>query len=383
MAKIILIGNALPPIIYQQWLDAGEIINPGHQLFLTRLIEGLANHQSIQVLMLPPMKKTSSKRWRPENIYRLGQTVYIQFPYMNQPWLRPLTLSFQVHRYLKNTILKSGEKIILLIDGNSRLAGTISARYQRDPRVTIIGIFNNSPKKILDIRPRQIHQLHRSHRQHQAYVGITSALLKEVNPLQKPQFELPCIVDVIEGAMQHLRPYFFFSGALDERYGVENMIHAYLQLKPKNIDLLIAGFGPFSKRIEQLSQQHRQLKFLGLLHPTLTRKYQAGAYLNLNPRPLDASLDQVDIPTKVLDYISSGAPTLTTRHPWIEAQFGESIHYIDDASIDGIQLAIKRFLLSDYGLAQTKAIKAKNVALKSFGKEKIGYDLVTWINDLK
>jgi hypothetical protein len=84
-----------------------------------------------------------------------------------------------------------------------------------------------------------------------------------------------------------------------------------------------------------------------------------------------------------LDYISSGAPTLTTRHPWIEAQFGESIHYIDDASIDGIQLAIKRFLLSDYGLAQTKAIKAKNVALKSFGKEKIGYDLVTWINDLK
>ncbi len=93
-----------------------------------------------------------------------------------------------------------------------------------------------------------------------------------------------------------------------ERYGVETLIHAYLQLKPKNIDLLIAGFGPVSQRIEQLSQQHRQIKFLGLLNPTLTRKYQAGAYVNINPRPLDASLDSVAIPSKVLDYISSGAP---------------------------------------------------------------------------
>jgi hypothetical protein len=44
---------------------------------------------------------------------------------------------------------------------------------------------------------------------------------------------------------------------------------------------------------------------------------------------------------------------------------------------------MKRFLLADYGLAQTNAIKAKNLALQSFGKEKIGHDLVTWINALK
>jgi hypothetical protein len=146
---------------------------------------------------------------------------------------------------------------------------------------------------------------------------------------------------------------------------------------------LIAGFGPVSQRIEQLSQQHRQIKFLGLLNPTLTRKYQAGAYVNVNPRPLDESLDNVAIPSKVLDYISSGAPTLTTRHPFIEAQFNDYIHYIEDSSVDGIRIAMKRFLSADYGLAQTNAIKAKNLALQSFGKEKIGHDLVTWINALK
>lgn len=383
MAKIILIGSVLPPIIFQHWLDAGEIINPSHQLFFTRLIEGIANQQTIQVLCLPPVKKTTSKRWMPENIYRLGQIMYIQFSHFNTRWLRPISLSFQIHRYLRRTVLKSSEDIVLLIDGNSRLAGSISKRYQHHPRVKTIGIFTDSPKQLSNIRPSQIRSWYRLHKNHQAYIGITSTLLKEFNPFKKPQLEVPCIVDAIEGAKQHDRPYIFFSGALYERYGVESMIHAYLQLKPKSMDLLIAGFGPVSQRIEQLSQQHRQIKFLGLLNPTLTRKYQAGAYVNVNPRPLDATLDQVAIPSKVLDYVSSGAPTLTSRHPWIEGQFGENIYYIDDTSVDGIRVALKRFLLADYALAQTKAIRAKNLVLSTFGKEKVGYDLLAWINDLK
>jgi glycosyltransferase involved in cell wall biosynthesis len=383
MAKIILIGTVLPPFTFQQWLDVGEVMNPSHQMFFTRVIEGIANQQSIQVLCLPPVKKTSSKRLISENIYRFKQIMYIQFPFFNHRWLRPISLSFYIHRYLKKTILKSAEDVVLLIDGNSRLSGSIAKRYQHHRRVKTIGIFTDSPKQISNLRPHQVKSWYRLHQHHHAYIGITSALLKEFNLNKKPQFELPCVVDAIEGAKQHDRPYIFFSGALYERYGVESMIHAYLQLKPRNMDLLIAGFGPVAQRIEQLSQQHRQIKFLGLLHPTLTRKYQAGAYVNLNPRPLDVDLDQVAIPSKVLDYISSGAPTLTTRHPWIETQFGDRIDYIDDTSVDGIRIALKRFLLADYGLAQTKAIKAKNFVLATFGKEKIGHDLFAWINDLK
>lgn len=383
MAKIIFIGSVLPPMIFQQWLDAGEIINPSHQLFLTRFIEGIAHHQSIQVLGLPPVKKTTSKRFIPENINRIGQIMYIQFPFINHRWLRPLSLAFQIHRYLKKTIRISNEKIVLLIDGNSRLAGSISRRYQDNPQVNTIGIFTDSPKQISRIRPQQIRSWYRLHRYHHAYVGITETLLTEFNGTKKPQWVLPCLVDTVEGAKQHDRPYFFFSGALDERYGVETMIHAYLELNPKNIDMLIAGFGPLSQRIEQLSQQHRQLKFLGLLNPALTRKYQAGAYANINPRPLDPNLDPVAIPSKVLDYISSGAPTLSTRHPFIEAQFAEQIHYIEDSSIDGIRIAMKQFITSDYELTQTKATKAKKLAIQTFGKEKLGYDFLSWINDLK
>ena len=383
MAKIILIGNVMAPVIFQQWLDAGEVMDPSHQLFLTRLMDGMAYHQSMQVISLPPIKKTTSKRFMPESIYRLGQIVYIQFPFLNHRWLRSLSLSFQIHRYLKKSILNSSPDVILLIDGSSRLARSISTRYQHHPRVRTIGIFIESPTQTSELQPRQVLRWPSLHQHHHAYIGTTPTLLKDYNRLQKSQFEVPCLVDDIEGAKQHDRPYFFFSGALDERYGVESMLYAFLQLKLKNFDLLMAGSGPFSNRIEQLSQQHRNIKYLGLLSPTLTRKYQVGAYVNLNPRPLDVTLDQVSIPSKVMDYISSGSPTLTTRHPWIQAQFGDSVHYIDDASVDGIQVAIKQFLKADYSLAQTKAIKAKKMALQSFGKEKIGYDLVTWINDLK
>jgi hypothetical protein len=173
MAKIILIGSVLPPIIFQQWLDAGEVMNPSHQLFLTRMIEGISNQQAIQVFSLPPVKKTSPKRLLQESIFRLGQSMYIQFPFLNNRFLRPLSLSFQIHRYLKKTLRHSSEHILLLIDGNSRLAGSISRRYQHHPRIQTIGIFTDSPKQISDIRPRQIRSWYRLHRQHHAYIGIT------------------------------------------------------------------------------------------------------------------------------------------------------------------------------------------------------------------
>ena len=316
MAKIILIGNVMAPVIFQQWLDVGEVLDPSHQLFLTRLVDGMVNHQSIQVLSLPPVKKTSPKRFMPESIYRLGQLVYIQFPFLNHRWLRSLSLSFQIHRYLKKSILSSSPDVILLIDGSSQLARSISTRYQHHPRVRTIGVFIDSPKQISELQPRQVLRWPSLHRHHQAYIGTTSTLLKEYNPMQKPQFEVPCLVDDIEGAKQHDRPYFFFSGSLDERYGVESMLYAFLQLKLKNFDLLMAGSGPFSNRIEQLSQQHRNIKYVGLLNPTLTRKYQAGAYVNLNPRPLDVTFDQVSIPSKGMGYICRGSPTFTRRHPW-------------------------------------------------------------------
>lgn len=383
MNKYVLLSSVLPPFIFQQRIDAGEVINPSHQLYFSRLILSLSKLTPIQIICLPPIRKMKKILWNQELIHRNNQQLYLQFAHPNQRLLKALWLTWSTHRYIQSLLKSNHDSIYLLIDGNSALAGHLAKRYRRHPRVRTIGIFTDSPEQLTGIRQSKAKQWITMHQHHHAYIGITESLLSLFNPKQKPQLVLPGIVEAENGAKKHPRPYIFFSGALYSRYGIDALIKGFLQLKDQKLDLLVSGFGPEASMIEQISQQHRHIKFLGLLTPLQVRKYQAGAYVNINPRPLDKALDDVAIPSKVLDYIASGAPTLTTRHPFFETNFGQELQWIEDASEDGIRVSLQQFLKLDYSLVQSKAIKAKNIAIERFGIDITGQRVWRWINALK
>ncbi len=383
MNKYVLIGSVLPPFVFQQRIDVGEIINPSHQLYFSRFILSLSKSTPIQIISLPPIHKTKKFVWNKELIHRDNQQIYLQFAHPNHRFLRALWLTWSTHRYIQSLLKSNADSIDLFIDGNSSLAGHIAKRYRRVNRVRTIGIFTDSPHQLSGIGKSKAKRWIALHQHHHAYIGITEKLLAMYNPKQKPQLLLPGIVEPETGAKKHPRPYVFFSGALYSRYGIDTLIKGFLQLKDQNLDLLVSGFGPETSMIEHITRQHRQIKFLGLLSPLQARKYQAGAYVNINPRPLDKDLDDVAIPSKVLDYITSGAPTLTTRHPFFETNFGQELQWIENASEDGIRVSLEQFLKLDYSLVQSKAIKAKSIAIEKFGIEVTGQRLWNWINSLK
>ena len=383
MDKYVILGNVLAPNIFQQWIDAGEIINPSHQQYILRLTKALASQHPVQVVSIPPLRKTAQGLKIPQQFLRDEDCWFLQFSFLNQRLLRPLSLGFAIHRYIKQLLKRTDGMIYFMIDGNSPLAYHVAKRYRHHPKIKQIGIFTDDPRQLTGIKlskaTRWIHQ----HQHHDAYLAITEPLAKVFNPANKPTLLVPGLVESLTGAKQHPRPYLFFSGALYPRYGVEAMIKGFLAANLPDFDLLIAGFGPEASMIERLSQAHRQIKYLGLLTPTLVQKYQAGAYANLNPRPLDATLDPVAIPSKVFDYLAAGVPCLTTRHPFFETHFPDQLIWIEEASEDGIRVALQRMIQLDYALLQSKANKAKDYTLAHWGIGPTGQALVAWLNSLK
>lgn len=383
MSQYIFLSSVLPATIFQSRIHAGEIINPSHQLYFLRLIQSLSKHTPTQVICLPPTQKLLNRLWQQESIHRDNQQIFIQFAHPTNKLLKAISLTLSTHRYISRRLKTQTGLIYLFIDGNTKLAGLIARRYRHHSRVRTIGIFTDSPYQLTGIQKRKARQWIRLHRYHSAYIGITEPLLALFNPRHQPQLLIPGMVELSTGAKSHVRPYVFFSGALFSRYGIDQLIKGFIQLQHPDLNLLIAGFGPEAGMIEQLSQQHRHIKFLGLLSPTQVQKYQAGAYVNINPRPLDSTLDAVAIPSKVLDYIASGAPTLTTRHPFFETHFDQTVQWIEDASEDGIRVSLKQFLSLDYSLVQTKALQAKQTAIQLFGLETTGQRLWSWMSSLK
>lgn len=383
MDKYVILGNVLAPNIFQQWIDAGEIINPSHQQYILRLTKALASQHPVQVVSIPPLRKTAQGLKIPQQLLRDEDCWFLQFSFLNQRLLRPLSLGFAIHRYIKQLLKRTDGMIYLLIDGKSPLAYHVAQRYRHHPKIKQIGIFTNDPRQLTGMNLSKAKRWIRQHQDHDAYLAITEPLAKVFNPLNKPTLLIPGIVESLTGAKQHPRPYLFFSGALYPRYGVEAMIKGFLAANLSDFDLLIAGFGTEASMIERLSQAHRQIKYLGLLTPTLVQKYQAGAYANLNPRPLDAALDPVAIPSKVFDYLAAGVPCLSTRHPFFERHFPDQLIWIEEASEDGIRVALQRMIQLDYALLQSKANNAKDYTLAHWGIGPTGQTLVAWLNSLK
>ncbi len=379
MNKVLVIGPILSPITFQQYLNAGESVQLGHQIYFSRLIEAIGLHQPLQVLSIPPQRTTKKDRWIGENIDRQDNVVFVTFSHPNLPFLRTLFYRIQMRRYLKKLLKKSAEKLTILVDLDHPLSRRIIKSFHHHPRVKTIGVFQSAAIPTKKVGTRWIKQVNAF----AGWIGDDENLLQRLDPSLKKRFYLPGIVDIPKGAKKHPKAYFFYSGTLDTHHGIDLLIRGFLDLHLANMDLLIAGTGPEVGLIEQMCKQHRHVKYLGVLHPMVAQKYQAGAYANINPEPPARSGMSETIPSKIMDYLSSGAPTLSTRQPWLEKHVNEQIFWIETASIDGMRVALDRFLNMDYAIAQSKAIKAKQVAVELLNANRVGQDLFTWMSDLK
>ena len=83
MNKYVVLSSVLPSFIFQQRIDAGEIINPSHQLYFSRLILSLSKLTPIQIICLTPIRKMKNIVWNQELIHRDNQQVYLQFAHPN------------------------------------------------------------------------------------------------------------------------------------------------------------------------------------------------------------------------------------------------------------------------------------------------------------
>jgi glycosyltransferase involved in cell wall biosynthesis len=383
MNNVIFLSSVLHALDYQERIRNHEILNPSHQQFMSRLAEAFAIHHEVAVISLPPVKKSTRKKVISQNIYHRHPLSYIQFTYFNLRFLRSLSLYIQTQQYIRHWLRHHVTTLTIVVDSNSRLAARIAKRWRHHPRILTIGVVTDDPRQLSKSTPAYHRAIFRLNRHYHRYIGITKPLIKLFNSKEKPTLIVPGMVEAPLGAARHPRPYFFFSGALFTRYGIESLIEGFLSLKQTNFDLLIAGYGPEASWIEGLMQKHRQLKFLGMLTPQETSKYQAGSYLNINPRPVDGDLDSVSIPSKVLDYIATGVPTLTTEHPFIKSIFLDTCSWISESSPTGIRVALERFLEGDYALYQNQAIQAKTIAMKHFSISQIGQALRDFTKDIK
>lgn len=126
-----------------------------------------------------------------------------------------------------------------------------------------------------------------------------------------------------------------YTGNLGKRYGILELLDAFHQIDNNNYRLWICGNGDGLNDIKEYEKIDYRIKYLGLFSRSEVIKLQKQATLLVNPRHSCDEYTIYSFPSKTMEYMASGTPTLMSHLKSIPNNYDDYLFYFDDESVDG------------------------------------------------
>ncbi|MEX5441375.1 glycosyltransferase [Acinetobacter indicus] len=167
-----------------------------------------------------------------------------------------------------------------------------------------------------------------------------------------------------------------YAGGLHEAYGIKLLVDAIVGLNSNiPIQLLLYGKGDQVDYIKEKSLSDSRIKYMGFCETDELVPALLNSDLLVNPRPSHQEFATLSFPSKLIEYLYTGIPVLTTRIKSIPADYEEHFFYIDDESVTGIQDALLNIIQLPEKIRLQKAHRAAIFIKNNASEEAIGNKL--------
>ncbi|MCQ2741780.1 MAG: glycosyltransferase [Bacilli bacterium] len=333
--KIIYITTALKDEDFNVLIKEGKPINPAGQNFHARLIGCLERSFDMTVISLPPAWSNSLKT--DNGIYHYSPTPknklakYFVFP---------------------NKVISSIEFMdapVVVYDSMNVLVSKIAGKIARSKGLRKVAILTDNPQNITGVSSSYIDSVFEESKDADGFIALSESLVELFGGKDKPHVVFEGLLDdkKVE-PLKREKPYFYFGGALFERYGVKSMISAFMASKA-DYQMVIAGHGALEKEIDSLQKIDTRIVYLGQVSKETNLALENGASLLINPRPYSEELDKHSVPSKMIEYLATGNPILSTAHSVLKEKFEESINWIDGNDVEKEMFSFFKSHLNEEG----------------------------------
>jgi hypothetical protein len=202
------------------------------------------------------------------------------------------------------------------------------------------------------------------------YVLLTKYMNAKVNPSGKPFIIMEGLVNrqmlTIQNTLKDKsnERIVMYAGGLYEKYGILNLIHAFMRLKSVDIKLFLFGEGELVPMMGSIMKSDSRIVYKGVLQNSEVVKLQLKATLLVNPRPSSEEFSKYSFPSKNMEYMVSGTPLATTLLPGLPRDYLDFVYIITDESEDGIHSTLEYLLSKSDEELFIKGAKAKEFVLK-------------------
>lgn len=349
------------------------------QKFHKLLSKGLANEVNNVMVMSPlPNVKMLSKYYKDEENN-------IKYKYISTKLWGPLKYFYVFYKGLLSSIkwaldTKKNERFIIsdvLILTNS-LSAFIASKIFRIKTVAIVTDIPNyminysgekkSPFKLLLLNIYS-NLCNYFMYKYDHYIVLTEQMNEIVNPNKKSYTVIEGLVDInmkeIKNDLyeKHLEKVVMYTGALYEKYGIKNLLEAFMILEIEDARLWIYGQGDMIDEIKEYEKKDSRIKYFGVVANEKIVKEQLKATILVNPRPSTEEFTKYSFPSKNMEYMVSGTPVITTPLPGMPLEYKEFVHIFEDESIIGLSNTLKNVLQMDKEELHEKGLNAKKFVL--------------------
>lgn len=135
-----------------------------------------------------------------------------------------------------------------------------------------------------------------------------------------------------------------YSGNLRVQDGVELLLDAFAELSTNDVELRICGRGPLAAEVERRAQLDKRIRFYGFVSREQYRRLLAEGTIAVNPRLGAYPENSFNFPSKLLEYLGAGCPTLTTLTGDVEPQFGHCTYHLREETKQALTRTLEEIL---------------------------------------
>lgn len=170
-------------------------------------------------------------------------------------------------------------------------------------------------------------------KKYDGYIVLTRDMIKALD-INKDYSVIEAFVNkklIDESSNSQAKEYcIVYSGSLHKKYGLDLYIDSINLIQNNNIKFYFFGSGEMEEIIKEKSKTDKRIQFMGYQPANVVQKYQRSATLLINPRKNDEEYTKYSFPSKLIEYMASGTPVISSRLKCIPKEYDRYLIYIQD-----------------------------------------------------
>lgn len=368
MQTILYLSNTCSKQYYDKiYSETGVYLSIQANKFNRLFAEGLVkNGADVTLLSSRPINSnvTKQKKFVKEKEI-IDNLNYIYLPFINTKVLRPLTIYFNAKQEIKRWIKNNDGIIICDVLNTMLLKAALSCVKRYKNTIKVVGIVTDLPEH-LTTKKQRIKFQNNLIKKCDAFIFLTKQMNEKFNDKNKPNMVVEgfCDSEVCKPVTQKSRSI-MYAGTVHSRYGIKNLLEAFSMIDDKSVVLNIFGDGDYKQQLLDFSKTNNRIIYHGTKSNEEVLKEEQKALLLINPRPNNQEYVKYSFPSKILEYISSGTPTLTTSLPSMPKEYEDYCFVIPNNDPETIALKLNELLKKDAQDLINFGNTAKEWALKN------------------